>query len=166
MKILENTESIFFFFSKKFEDLMDKNQKDHIQLERVSSNEKDLIENYNKDSNFIENLKIMSSLSSKIINNLDTLYSVMYSAKEPNQEVNINYEKEKRMLHVKSDHQLFLIKDLTEEVTKIINNSKATKEEFERVYYSILPRGRQSESSFSEFERSDFTQNREKLEKL
>jgi len=97
---------------------------------------------------------------------MDIIYSFIESVKIPEPPSGIDLENEKRILHVKSDHELFLIKDLTEEVTKIINRSKETKAEFERVYASLLPRNRMSESDFSDLERSDFTGNKDYLGKI
>ena len=43
-------------------------------------------------------------------------------------------ENQKKLLRVKSDHQLFLIKDITQHVTKILNDARVTKEEFGSIY--------------------------------
>ncbi|CAI2384766.1 unnamed protein product [Moneuplotes crassus] len=163
---LENTEAINVYFTDKFENLLEDPRDANTELERISSFEKDTLEQeITDDSQILDTMEALNKLLQKSMRNLEDLYTKLRKCQDPKPD-DVDPEQEKRMLHVKSNHELFLIKDLTEEVTRIIRNSKITKEEFDRVYFSIIPRGHQSESDFSELERSDFTQNRDKMTKI
>jgi hypothetical protein len=128
--------------------------KDRIQMEQMSQNESKQIENFKKDDELqlLQTLNSISGLSVRTIKNLNNLYKLIQSAKEPNVPTDSQIENEKRMLHVKSDHQLFLIKDLTEEVTKIMAQAKDTKEEFYKC--TEIRRNPYNNKDLSEFELS------------
>lgn len=133
VKIFENTERLYEQYTEKFDNLIDIDSKEQNTIEPLPQHHSKQIDNFSKDDDLqlLQTLNQISTLASKARKNLSTVCLLVNSTTSPPTLSDSQIQKEKRLLHVKSDHQLFLIKDLTEEVTKVIDRARDTKEEFD-----------------------------------
>lgn len=157
IKIFENSERIYELYNEKFAKQID-SERGKAELEQMSQHDSRFVENLNKDENthLMQTLNNISSLSVKTKKNLDSLFTLIRATDEMKHATDSVIENEKRLLHVKSDKQLFLIKDLTEEVAKILTNSRLTKDEFDKVYNSLVSKSADSHKDNDDFEYSDY----------
>ena len=109
---------------------------DQIQSEQMSQSELHHLENVKKDDelHFLQTLINMNKLAGKITVAMKDFYKLLETSAGPQMMTDSRVENQRKLLRVKSDHQLFLIKDITQHVTKILNDAKITKEEFGFIY--------------------------------
>ena len=158
-KLLDNSIVIYDLFVDKFNQWIDINEKTDIHLELGSDSENRSNESLNKgdEIHLLHTLLSINKTATRVSENIKSLYKIIESSREPIMTSDSQIEKERKLLHVKSDHQLFLIKDIVQEVSKILEDSQGTKDEFDRIFNSIssMP---QSKKEFNDYESAYSTQ--------
>ena len=137
--MLDNSAIIYDLYIEKFHECIDLNTKEDLHLEQASEVESRSNDNLNKgdELHLLHTLLNINKIATKVGDNFKALYKVIESSKEPIMTSDSQIEKERKLLHVKSDHQLFLIKDIVQEVSKILEDSQGTKEEFDKIFSSL-----------------------------
>ena len=142
-KVFEELTKIFSFYRKikscyieKFESCIDFELNDQINSEQMSQSELQHLENVSKDDelHFLQTLINLNKLAGKITVAMKGFYKLLETSEGPHMITDSHVENQRKMLKVKSDHQLFLFKDITQQVSKIQNDANLTKEEFKFIY--------------------------------
>lgn len=156
LNIYDDANMLYDMVLEKFSNFIESSVRDNLYFEQLSQNESKQIENFKKDDDLqlLQTLNSISGLTTKTSNNINNVCKLIQTAKESNSRSDSLVQNEERMLHVKSDHQLFLIKDLTQEVSKIFDQANDIKSQFPKMNKSVRGGMRESNRDLSDFEYS------------